>query len=517
MNMSKPPGPEPGAAGADDSGTTEFGLNAWDLRLPPAAVAAELDRVAGRLRAEYATRPRPVAVLARNSGRSLLICAATILSGAPLVPLNVHLRPAEIAHMLAESGAGTLFAGPDLLGTALAATAALPEVRVLTWSAESGAGYTTMRQWSAGPVLAEGPEYPVAAPILFSSGTTGRPKRTLMPRSIFPRGATPAAYRRWAATNRFAGQGPHLVSGPLYHSGPIQATALLTAGVPVHVPRRFDAIEILETIARERIATSLMVPTHFIRLLRARDESRTEHDVGSIRLITQTGAGCPEDVKRAMIDWWGPVFLETYGGTESGGVCAITTAEWLAHPTSVGRTVPGYRALVVDDAGRELPAGSEGRLYFENAAGWGIEYEDAPELTAAANLRPGVFTLGEIGRVDADGFVYLTDRDSDKIVSGGVNIYPAESERVLAEHPAVADVAVIGVDDPEMGEQALALVVPAAGATPTAEELVGFCRTHLSAVKTPRVIRFVDAIERTPMGKLNRRELRRRYATAGGR
>ncbi|MCX4092358.1 AMP-binding protein [Nocardia sp. alder85J] len=516
MNMATPPDREAAATGANDSGTTEFGLNAWDLRLSPAAVAAELDRVAGRLRADFAARPRPVAVLARNSGRTLIGYAATILSGAPLVPLNVHLQPTEIAHMLAESGAGTLFAGPELLDTALAATAELPEVRVLTWATEPGAGYSTLEQWSAGPMLPEGPEYPVAAPILFSSGTTGRPKRTLMPRSIFPRGATPAEYRRWATTNRFFGQGTHLVSGPLYHSGPIQATALLTAGVPVHVPCRFDPPAILETIARERIATSLMVPTHFIRLLRARDESPTGYDVSSIRLITQTGAGCPEDVKRAMIDWWGPVFLETYGGTESGGVCAIGSADWLEHPNSVGRTVNGYRALVVDETGRELPAGSEGRLYFENAAGWGIEYEDAPELTAAANLRPGVFTLGEIGRVDADGFVYLTDRDSDKIVSGGVNIYPAESERVLAEHPAVADVAVIGVDDPEMGEQALALIVAAPGTTPTAEELVGYCRTQLSAVKTPRVIRFVDAIERTPMGKLNRRELRRQYAAVGG-
>jgi long-chain acyl-CoA synthetase len=488
------------------AGGTDTALSAWDLTLTRSEADAEVARLAARLR--VASAGRPVAVLAKNSGRTLVAYLATILSGAPLVPLNAHLRPAEVAHMLRESGAGTLIAGPELRDVALEATHGLP-VDVVSWADDGYAG------WLAGPAEAVGPEHRVAAPILFSSGTTGRPKRTLMPRSIFPRGATLTEYRAWARTNRFVGYGPHLVSGPLYHSGPIQATALLASGVPVHVPRRFDPVAILATIERERIATSLMVPTHFIRLLRARAEAAREYDVSSIRLITQTGAGCPEDVKRAMIDWWGPVFFETYGGTESGGVCAITSVEWLQRPNSVGRTVPGYRAIVADEDGRELPPGAEGRLYFENAAGFGIEYEDEPELTAAAHLRPGVFTLGEIGRVDVDGYVYLTDRDSDKIVSGGVNIYPAESERVLAEHPGVADVAVIGVDHPEMGEEALALVVPTAGAAPTEAELVAFCRDRLSAVKTPRTVRFVDAIERTAMGKLNRRELRRTHAAVG--
>lgn len=485
---------------------TDPALVAWDLTLTRAEVDAEVVALAARLRAGHA----PVAVLARNSGRTLITYLAAILSGRPLVPLNAHLRPAEVAHMLRESGADLLLAGPELHDVALAAATGLP-VEVVGWSP----GAAGLDAWiGGGPSVPEEPERRVAAPILFSSGTTGRPKRVLMPRSIFPRGATLGEYREWAGRNRFVGHGPHLVAGPLYHSGPIQATALLAVGVPVHVPRRFDAAEILATIERERIATTLMVPTHFIRLLRARAESPPTVDVSSIALVTQTGARCPEDVKRAMIDWWGEVFFETYGGTESGGVCAITSAEWLQRPGSVGRTVPGYRVVVVADDGTELPPGSEGRLYFEDAAGHGIEYEDEPELTAAAHLRRGVFTLGEIGRVDADGYVYLTDRDSDKIVSGGVNIYPAEAERVLAEHRGVADVAVIGVDHPEMGEEALALVVPVAGARPDAAELIDFCRERLSAVKTPRSVRFVDVIERTPMGKLNRRELRAKHVVA---
>lgn len=493
----------------------EIALKSWDGTLTRAEADAEVSALAARLRAEWSARPGPVAILARNSGRTLLAYLATILSGAPLVPLNAHLRPGEVAHMLTESGAGLLLADPDLLPVALDAAGGLdPAVEVVAWGTDRGPRHHVLEQWRNGPRVEAAAEHRVSAPILFSSGTTGRPKRVLMPRSIFPRGATIGEYLAWARTNRFAGLGPHLVAGPLYHSGPIQATALLAAGVPVHLPRRFDPVEVLETIERERIASSLMVPTHFIRLLRAREAASRAHDVSSIRLITQTGAGCPEEVKRRMIDWWGEVFLETYGGTESGGVCAITSAEWLLRPGSVGRPLPGYRVLVAGDDGRELPTGHEGRLYFESLAGHGIEYEDEPDLTAAAHLRPGVFTLGEIGRVDEDGYVYLTDRDSDKIVSGGVNIYPAEPEGVLAGHPGVADVAVIGIDHPEMGEAALALVVPAVEVPVTERELIDYCRDRLSHIKAPRSIRFVDAIERTPMGKLNRRELRRRYAVA---
>jgi long-chain acyl-CoA synthetase len=297
----------------------------------------------------------------------------------------------------------------------------------------------------------------------------------------------------------------------MYHSGPLQATWLLAAGVPVVAPRKFDAAEVLETIERERIATTLMVPTHFIRLLKARDETARTYDVSSIVHVTQTGAGCPEHVKLAMIDWWGPVFLETYGGTEAGGVCFITSEEWLAHPGSVGRPLPQYTVLIVDDDGNELPVGAEGKIYFEDSTGRGIRYEDEPELTARAHLRPAVFTLGEVGRLDDEGYLYLTDRDSDKVVSGGVNLYPAEIEAVLAQHPSVAETVVIGVDHPEMGEELRALVVLHPGSTATEEELIAFVRTTLSSLKAPRSVVFVDDLPRSSMGKLNRRELRQQF------
>ena len=215
-----------------------------------------------------------------------------------------------------------------------------------------------------------------------------------------------------------------------------------------------------------------------------------------------------------MIEWWGPVFIEAYGATEVGTTCQITSEEWLAHPGSVGRAVPPFSALVIDDDGRQLPRNREGQLYFADSTGRGVVYHGDPEKSVAAHLRPGVFTLGEVGFVDGDGYVYITDRVSDMVLSGGVNIYPAESEQVLAEHPDVSDVAVIGVPHAEMGEELLALVVPVdTSAPPPAAELIAFCRQRMAHYKCPRTVEFVSTVGRTTMGKVNKRALRARYRT----
>ena len=255
-----------------------------------------------------------------------------------------------------------------------------------------------------------------------------------------------------------------------------------------------------------------MVPTHFVRLLALAEDVRDRYDVNSLRLVTHTGASCPIDVKHRMIAWFGPVLQDAYGATEVGTTCSITSEEWLQHPGSVGRAIPPFRAIVVDEDDQEVPAGTEGRLYFEDTTGRGVVYPDDPEKTARAHLRPGVFTLGEIGYLSEDGFVYITDRFSDLIVSGGVNIYPAEAEQVLIEHPEVADVAVIGVPNRDMGEEVKALVVPVEGAaTPAADEFIAWCRERLAGYKCPRSVDIVETIGRTPMGKLNKRELRRPF------
>jgi long-chain acyl-CoA synthetase len=344
---------------------------------------------------------------------------------------------------------------------------------------------------------------------MYTSGTTGRPKGVELPPTMFAGGSNIEEHLTALAGNAFARFGTHLVIGPMYHTGPLSGVRLLAVGIPVVVLGRFDAEAVLQAIERYQAESSVMVPTHFARLLALPEEVRTRYDVSSVKLVVHTGSSCPVDVKRQMIEWWGPVFSDAYGATEVGTTCTITSEEWLAHPGSVGRAIPPFTAIVVDDEGNELARGTEGRIFFEDATGRGIVYPSDPQKTADAHLRPGVFTLGEIGYVDEDGYVFITDRFSDMIVSGGVNIYPAEAEQVLIEHPGVADVAVIGVPNRDMGEEVKALVVPAdPDHPPDPADLIAYCRERLASYKCPRSVDIVDTVGRTTMGKVNKRALR---------
>jgi long-chain acyl-CoA synthetase len=329
---------------------------------------------------------------------------------------------------------------------------------------------------------------------------------------MFAGGATMVEHLDALKKNRFAAYGTHLVVGPMYHTGPLSGMRLLVAGIPSVILHRFDAENTLATIERYRTESAVMVPTHFVRLLALPVDVRARYDVSSMKFVTHTGAACPVEVKRAMIDWWGPIFVDAYGATEVGTTCSITSTEWLEHPGSVGRAVPPFEALVIDDDGRELPPNVEGKLYFRDTTGRGIFYPNDPQKTAAAHIAPGVFTLGEIGYVDEDGYVFITDRFSDLVVSGGANIYPAEAEQVLVEHPEVADVACIGVPHADMGEALKALVVPRDPASPPdPAALITFCRERLSHYKCPRSVDIVASVGRNAMGKINKRALRAPY------
>jgi long-chain acyl-CoA synthetase len=328
---------------------------------------------------------------------------------------------------------------------------------------------------------------------------------------MFPRTATLDAHlEELARTDALAGLGSHLVLGPLYHTGPLGACRLLSLGTPIVVLRKFDALGTLKEIADHQIASMVCVPTHFVRLLALSDEVKQAYDVSSLRFVGHTGAPCPIKVKRAMIEWWGPKLVESYGATEIGGVARISSEEWLKFPGSVGRPRERYTFLIVDDQGQPLPVGKEGRVYFIDRLGIGIEYRNDPEKTAEVHLRPGVFTLGEVGYVNEEGYLFLTDRFSDTVISGGVNIYPAEAEKVLADHPAIADVACIGLPHEELGETLHALVVPAHDQL-TAAEVLDYCRARLSLVKCPRSIDFVVDVGRNAMGKINKAKLRDGY------
>jgi long-chain acyl-CoA synthetase len=476
-------------------GATWAGLADTTLRLAAAIQALDLGP------------ERRVLVAARNRPSTVLAHAAVLLGEAAAVPVNFHLTPGEVTYIAGESGArlALVDATTDDVVRAAVGAADVDIVR-LPDDGITGAGLAELVNGRA-PIDLQ-PDQRVIPSLLFTSGTTGLPKAVQLPPATIGASADLQGFSEHIVRHRLVQLGPHLVVGPLYHNGPLTAVRLLLAGVPLVVHSHFDARAALAAIETYRIESSIMVPTHFVRFLALPEDARTAYDVSSLRQVAHTGGRCPIDVKRAMIDWWGPVLSESYGGTESGTVCSINSADWLAHPGSVGRALPPFEALVVDEDGTALPPDTEGRLYFRDTTGRGIVYEGDPEKTADAHLAPGVFTLGEIGRIDEDGFVYVTDRFSDMVVSGGVNIYPAEAEQVLVRHPAVADVACIGVPDGEMGERLIALVQLRPGTTATEDELRAWCRAELAGFKCPRELRFVDEVPRTAMGKLDKHALR---------
>jgi len=494
----------------------EIAVRDPDKALTWAEVGDVLNRVANNVLSRDLGSSRRVAVFAENAAETALAHLGSLLGSASTVPVNFHLTADEAAYILVDSDARIVFVGPETVDRGVAAVAIARaegrDIELVGWGVDT-AGVTPWREWLAAGDPTDPPlDVKPRANLLYTSGTTGRPKGTELPPTMFAGGSTMAEHLEAMKGNRFAIFGTHLVVGPMYHTGPLTGMRLLVCGVPMVILAKFDAEKTLQAIHEHKTESSVMVPTHFVRLLALPDEVKKKYDVSSMKLAAHTGASCPVDVKRAMIEWWGPVFTDAYGATEVGTTCQITSVEWLEHPGSVGRPVPPFSVLVLDDDGNEVPANTEGRLFFKDATGRGVVYPNDPEKTKQANIAPGVFTLGEIGYVDADGYVYITDRFSDMVVSGGVNIYPAEAEQVLVQHPAVLDVACIGVPHPEMGEELKALVMlrdPASPPDPT--EIIGFCRERLSHYKCPRTVEFVDDLGRNTMGKINKRKLRAPY------
>ncbi|MBX3707837.1 MAG: AMP-binding protein [Pseudomonadales bacterium] len=485
---------------------------AWDWQ----RVDEVLNRVANGLLARDLGPARRVAVFAENAIGTAMANLGGLLAGASVVPVNFHLTAEEAAYILEDAAVRVLFVdgATAARGREAARQAGVP--LVVGWGAAESDGIEPWEAWLAAQSPADPPTDLMPLPnLLYTSGTTGRPKGTPLPPTMFAGGATIAEHIANLAQNPQAAFGTHLVVGPMYHTGPLSGARLLAAGVPSVILGRFDAEKTLAAIERYRIGSTVMVPTHFVRLLALPEAVRARYDVSSLKRVSHTGAKCPVDVKRAMIEWWGPVFIDAYGASEVGTTCMITSEEWLAHPGSVGRAVPPFEALILDDDGRSLGPGQEGRLYFRDATGRGIVYHNAPEKTAAAHIAPGVFTLGEIAYMDEAGYVYITDRFSDMVVSGGVNVYPAESEQILIHHPGVLDVACIGVPHAEMGEELKALVIPRdRAAPPDPRELLDWVRARLSHYKCPRSVEYVDDLGRNTMGKINKRALRAPYWAA---
>lgn len=507
-----PLGPIADAAVADPDGIALVdgsGERTWST------VVRELTGAASALLAGAPDPDMRWGVMGDNAAPTLIAHAAGVLAGVGMVAVSRQLTLRELADQIEDASMVGVIAGPSSAATAVAALeAGLVGTVVLHSGAattSTAAGILTWDEWTARTAPADWPDRPARPAMVYTSGTTGRARGTQTRWVLGPVADHRAYLGRLRERAQFP-DGTHIVVGPLQHNGPLTAVRHLLLGRPVVIVGKFDGEQVLRLIERYRVTSSVMVPTHFQRLLAVDPAVRASIDVSSVQLVAHTGSACPPDVKRAMIDWFGPVLLESYGGSESGTLCRISSTEWLEHPGSVGRAVEPFRVIVVDEDGNELGAGQTGILAFEAPEGYGPTYHQDPEKTAKAYVRPGAFTLGDMGHVDENGFIFITDRISDMVVSGGVNLYPSESENALRQHPAVADVAVIGIPHPDLGEQLLALVVPDDPEDlPDPADLEAFCRDLISAYKIPRRYEFVVELPRNEMQKVDKKALRRPY------
>lgn len=475
---------------------------------------ARANQLAHMFRAAGLREGDVVAVLCENNEHFHTIMWAARRSGLYYVPVNSHLTAAEAAYIVDNSGAKAIIGSAKLRtvceGLAEHLPNGLPPLRMMADADSDG--------WQRYPeCVADQPITPIADEIegdllQYSSGTTGRPKgiqREL--RHIAPaEAAAPLAaiVAFWANPDAV-----YLSPAPLYHTAPnVWSMSMQAAGIPVVVLERFDAEGALEAIARHRVTHGQFVPVMFTRMLKLPEAVRNSYDVSSLQRVIHAAAPCPIDVKKQMIDWWGPIVDEYYASSEGHGFTLIGAQDWLAHPGSVGQSIIGT-VHILDEGGNELPAGEAGEIYFESDVQF--EYLNDPEKTAASTSRHGWRTVGDIGYVDDDGFLYLTDRRHHMIISGGVNIYPQEAENLLVTHPKVMDAAVFGIPDDEMGQSVkgvVQLVDPAQASDDVAEELLTWLRERLAHYKCPRSISFEQNLPRTETGKMVKQSLIEKYS-----
>ncbi|GAA2862084.1 acyl-CoA synthetase [Pseudonocardia halophobica] len=460
-----------------------------------------------------------VALLTENNLRAFEVYWAALRSGLYITAVNHNLAPAEVAYIVNDSGATALIASHGK--AELAAGVVEDGVGAKSRFAFDGPveGFESYEDALAAVSAEPFAEQPHGAPMLYSSGTTGRPKGVRLPLPPVQVDQIGDPVVGLAGQHFGFGRGTvYLSPAPLYHAAPLRWCGAVHAyGGTVIMLRKFDAEGALKAIAEHGVTHAQFVPTMFVRMLQLPDEVRSAYDVSTLRLAIHAAAPCPVEVKQKMLDWWGPILVEYYAGTEGNGMTMIDAKTWLTKPGSVGRFVLGTPHVCADD-GIELPSGKVGTVFVEREQ-VPFTYHNDPEKTRESQhpQHETWTTLGDIGYLDEDGFLFLTDRKSFTIISGGVNIYPQEIENVLALHPAIHDVAVIGVPDPEMGESVKAFVQPAVGVSPDealGEEIIAFVKSKIAGFKAPRSVQFVDDLPRTETGKLVKGELKKKYATS---
>ncbi|BCW90073.1 Long-chain-fatty-acid--CoA ligase FadD13 [Alphaproteobacteria bacterium SO-S41] len=452
-----------------------------------------------------------IAVFMENNVHYLPLCWAAQRSGLYFTCISSRLTAGEVEYIVKDSGARALITSAYLAKTAAEVAPLIPGVKLYM------ANGATAPFESIEAALDAQPTTPIAdqmsgADLLYSSGTTGRPKgvkSALSGLEITDPGTLMTVTRGLFG---FSEDMIYLSPAPLYHAAPLRyCMSVGRFGGSVVVMEHFDPEQYLALIEKYKVTHSQLVPTMFVRMLKMPAEARTKYDLSSLKVAIHAAAPCPVDVKHKMIDWWGPIIHEYYAGTEGNGFVYTNSADWLAHPGTVGRAVLGIPHIVGED-GNEVAVGEEGVIYFEG--GPEFQYHNAPEKTAESKNAKGWSTLGDVGKLDADGFLYLTDRKAFMIISGGVNIYPQETENVLIGHAKVQDVAVVGIPNEDFGEEVKAVVQPIDWADANddfAAELMAYARQHLSAIKCPRSIDFMAELPRHPTGKLYKRLIRDAY------
>jgi fatty-acyl-CoA synthase len=473
------------------------------------------NQLARLLRSQGLRRGDHVALYLENDLCFFDVIWTCIRSGLYVTPINHHLPASSAAYIVDDCDAKALVAGARLDQSAeLGGLCSRCTVKLSVGG--SVPGYQVFDSAIAGHPAERLTDESVGTFMLYSSGTTGRPKGVKRPLpETTPENGHPAM-KSTAAMFGMDSATIYLSPAPLYHSAPVGYTsAVIQAGGTVVMMQKFDAETALALIEKYRVTHSMWVPTMFVRMLKLGSEARSRHDLSSHRCAIHAAAPCPVEVKRQMIAWWGPILEEFYSSTESAGFARISSKEWLERPGSVGRS-SGRPFHICDEQGREQPPGEPGLVYSELPQGTRFSYYKDADKTAAASHPDHAdwVTVGDIGYLDADGYLYLTDRQAFMIISGGVNIYPRQIEDVLTLHPKVADVAVIGVPNEELGEEVKAVVEPAPGVEPSealAKEIQAFVREALGRQLTPRSVDFTDAIPRLPTGKLFKKALRDKY------
>ncbi|MEM6499974.1 MAG: acyl-CoA synthetase, partial [Pseudomonadota bacterium] len=473
---------------------------------------AKSNQVAHLLRSLGLNRGDRIAIYMENNAEYLILAWGALRTGLRVTAIATHLSPGEIDYILSDSGALVLFTSE-----AMAESATELKAEGIRNNCRFMLGGVAPDFANLEAALDRQPSEPVSEQsegieMLYSSGTTGRPKAVRKPLPELPFGQPPPSYQSFADIYGVDENTIYFHPSPLYHAAPLLGhLRVIRFGGCCVITRKFDAERALTLMDQHHVTHTQWVPTHFVRLLRLPPEVRENFEGVHHGVAIHAAAPCPVEIKQQMLDWWGPIIFEYYGGSEGNGYVAITAAEWLKKKGSVGRAKVG-RLRVCDEQGDEVPIGVEGTVFFED--GLKFAYHNDPEKTATAYNNHGWSTLGDIGYVDQDGYLFLTDRKAFVIVSGGVNIYPQEAENLLSSHPDIIDVAVFGIPDPEYGEQVKAVVQPVRMDLANKDlerRLLDFCRQHLSNVKCPRSIDFREDLPRQDNGKLYKQKLRDQY------